>query len=380
MRPVRAAVWMSTAAAVIGTVHAVANSRHLRHLTPDQTLGRQVDKAVSVLVPARDEARTIAALVGDLLAQQAVPDLEIVILDDDSGDDTERVAIHAARGDGRVRVIRETTAPPPGWLGKPHACQRLADRARGEVLVFVDADVRLHPSAVATAVTDLIDTRSALVSAWPRQLSVTALAALLQPLQQWSWLTTLPLQVAADSRRESMAAANGQFLVFDRLGYERIGGHAVVADQVLEDIALARAIKRAGLRAEVVDASAVAQCLMYRTDAELVAGYTKSLWAAFGGPYRSVAATAALAGLYTIPLCYAVVGSDRSTRIAGVVGYTAATVGRLVTAHQTGEPASVWPATHPVAVAVLAGLTARSVQQHRLGLLRWRGRPVIVHA
>ena len=374
MTPVRAAVWVGAAAAVAGTLHALANRRHLRHLSPEPT--SHVARPVSVLVPARDEADTIATIVADLLAQQGVPELEIVILDDDSADGTPQIATAAAAGDPRVRVIRGTEAPPPGWLGKPHACHRLAQQAHGQVLVFVDADVRLHPRAVAAAVADLDVTGSALISAWPRQLAATPLAEMLQPLQQWSWLTTLPLRVAANSARETMAAANGQFLVFDRAGYERIGGHAAVADQVLEDIGLARAIKRADLRADVVDAAAVATCLMYRTDRDLVAGYSKSLWAAFGGPVRSVAATAGLALLTVIPPGYAVLGSDATTRVVGAVGYLATTVGRLVTARATGDPPSAWAATHPAGVTALALLTARSVSQHHRGTLRWRGRPV----
>ena len=374
MRALRAAVWASSAAAIAGAGHAAGNRRHLRHLSRAPVPG--VTFPVSALVPARDEAATIAALVTDLVAQVGVPDLQIVVLDDDSTDETGRIALAAAGGDPRVEVVRQTEGPPPGWLGKPHACRSLAERARGEVLVFIDADVRLHPAAVAAAVADLDRTGSTMLSAWPRQLAATALADLLQPIQQWSWLTTLPLGVAARSRRATMAAANGQFLVFDRAGYEQIGGHATVADQVLEDISLARAVKRAGLRADLVDAAAVAECLMYRTDAELVDGYQKSLWSSFGGPLRSVAGTSLLAAGYLLPVGYAFFGRHRPTRVAGAIGYAGAVANRVITARATGD--APWPssAAHPLAMAVVAGLTAASAARRRFGVLTWRGRPV----
>lgn len=374
MTPVRAMVWLASAAALAGTLHAAVNRRNLRHLSDPPR--RRVDVPVSVLVPARDEAANVGAIVTDLIAQEGVADLEILILDDDSSDDTARIAQDSSHGDPRVQVTSARGNPPRGWLGKPHACSRLAQWARGDVLVFLDADVRLAPEAIARAVADLIASESSLVSAWPRQLATTPLARLLQPLQQWSWLTTIPLSVAADSDRDSLAAANGQFLVITRQGYDAIGGHGAVAGEVLEDIALARAVKRAGLRADIVDASPVAACLMYAADRDLVTGYTKSLWAAFGGPTRSVAATGVLAVLFTLPLGYALVGRHAPTRWVGLVGYAAGVAGRVISARSTGGPP--WPsaAAHPAAVTALAVLTMRSAHLHRLGRLRWRGRPV----
>lgn len=374
MRSVRTAVWVATAAALAGALHAVANRRHLRHL--EQQPDTVIPFPVSVLVPARNESSTIAALISDLRAQTGLPHLQIVILDDDSTDDTGAVARQAAGGDPRIAVVSSTGAPPPGWLGKAYACRRLADLADGRVLVFLDADVRVRPGAVAAAVNDLTDSTSALLSAWPRQVSGTPLAVLLQPLQQWSWLTTLPLARAARSHRPSTAAANGQFLAIDRNAYDRIGGHTAVADRVLEDIGLARAVKGAGMRADLVDAAAIAECLMYRTDTDLMLGYQKSLWTAFGGPLRSVLVTALLAAGYTLPPAYAIAGDHRPTRVAGAIGYAAAVANRVVAARATGS--DPWPssAAHPVAMVTLAGLTAASALRRRFGALTWRGRPV----
>ncbi len=371
---IRPAVWAASALAVAAAAHAAMNRRNLRHLSPGSA--GPVTGRVSVMVPARDEEDHIGGCLTALLAQRDVVDLEIIVLDDDSGDATARAARSAAGSDPRVRVLSSTLAPPPGWLGKPYACHRLSQEANGDVLVFVDADVRLHPDAIATACADLSATGCQLLSAWPRQLATTHLARMVQPLQQWSWLTTLPLRIAADSPRGSMAAANGQFLLFSRAGYDRIGGHTCVADQVLEDIALARAVKRAGLRAELVDASQVAECLMYDSDAALLAGYTKSLWGAFGRPATSVLVTGALAATYALPIGYAVAGRHTPTRLVASMGYVAAVVNRMIAARETGSPP--WPAAaeHPAALVALFVLTLESVRRHRRHTLEWRGRSV----
>ncbi|MFN8127040.1 MAG: glycosyltransferase [Candidatus Nanopelagicales bacterium] len=372
MRTLRTAVWVTSALAVAGALHAAINRRHLAHLQPRPDTPAN-SASVSVLVPARDEADVIDDCLDALRSQRGVDDLEVVVLDDGSTDDTAaRVARHAAR-DPRIRLVTGAPGPPPGWLGKPHACSQLADTAGGDVLVFVDADVRLEPDAVAAAVAHRSAVRADLLSAWPRQLGTTALARMVQPLQQWSWLTTVPL--GSTARRPSQAVANGQFLVITRAAYDRCGGHAAVAGEVLEDISLARAVRRSGGDTQVVDASAVAQCLMYADDRALVAGYTKSLWRAFGGPARGLAVTTFLATGYALPPAYTVLGRDRATRAVAGLGYAAAVANRVITARATGGEVSM-AATHPLGMLALLGLTVRSVHQLRAGTLRWRGRPV----
>ncbi len=372
MRPVRTAVVITSVLAALGAVHAAVNRRYLPHLLPTETPDRTTP-SVSVLVPARDEAATIDECLVSLRGQRGLGALEIVVLDDRSQDDTaSRIAAHT-REDPRVRLVRGAGEPPAGWLGKPHACDQLARTAVGQVLVFVDADVRLDPEAVSVAVRQLSDTGADLLSAWPQQLSTSPLAWLVQPLQQWSWLTTAPLGIGTD--RPSLAVANGQFLLLTRSGYERCGGHSAVAGEVLEDIALARQVRRVGGRTAVADASAVAHCLMYPDDGAVIEGYTKSLWRAFGGPGRGVVVTAALAATYVIPPAYALAGRDPMLRVVAALGYSAAVVNRGIAARATGGSMLSAPA-HPIAMVALFVMTAVSGLRLRRGTLRWRGRAV----
>jgi len=360
-------VAVGSALAVAGTAHAAYNMRLLRVPSDDP---RPVNEPVSVLLPVRNEAHRVEPCLHSLLAQRGVAVLEILVLDDESSDGTAAVVRRVAGADPRVRLL-EGDPLPPGWLGKPHACAQLAAAARGAVLAFVDADVVLAPHAVAAAVALLRETGLDLVSPYPRQLTGSAGERLVQPLLQWSWLTTLPLRLAETSPRPSLSAANGQFVVVDAVAYDRAGGHSGVRGEVLEDLALLRALKRCGGRGMVVDGTRIAECRMYDGWAELAEGYAKSLWAAFGSRAGAAAVVGALGLTYVLPPVAALRGSR-----AGLVGYAAGVAGRAVVARRVG--ARVWPdsVAHPASVVLFGALVARSWRQHQRGQLRWKDRPL----
>jgi hypothetical protein len=361
---------LGSGAAVAATAHTAYNLRRLRRPPADPPVATE---RVSLLLPVRDEAHRVTACLESLLAQENLPDLELVVLDDGSTDGTAEVVSRLLGDDPRCRLVDGGSQPPPdGWLGKPWACARLAGAATGTVLVFVDADVVLAPRAVAATVAVLRGGCLDLVCPYPRQLAVTAAERLVQPLLQWSWLTTLPLGLAERPGRPSLAAANGQLLAVDAAAYRRAGGHDAVRAAVLDDVELLRAFKRSGGRGTVVDGTAVATCRMYDGWGELEAGYTKSLWSAFGSPGGAAAVTAALGVTYVLP-ALAMLRWSRVGRV-GMVGYAAGVAGRVMVARRVGG--RVWPDSlaHPISVALLGFLTGRSVRRHRAGTLTWKGR------
>jgi hypothetical protein len=358
--------------------HTAVNARLLRRPSADPST---VDEAVTVLLPVRDEADRVAPCLRALLVQERVPGLEILVLDDGSTDGTADVVRGAAGADPRVRLL-DGVSPPDGWLGKPNACAQLAAAARPDAtaLVFVDADVTLEPWAVAAAVGLLRSVPVALLSPYPRILAATAGERLVQPLLQWSWLTFLPLRAVERSPRPTLAAAGGQFLVVDRAAYRAAGGHGAVRGEVLEDVALARAVKRAGGRIALADGSQLADCRMYTSWTELADGYGKSLWATFGSPAGAAAVVGTLLLLYGLPPVLVVVGLVAGSPLvvgAGAAGYLCGVAGRAISAAATGG--RVWPDSfaHPVSVAAFGWLVARSYRLKRAGALRWRGRSVV---
>lgn len=367
--PGRVVLAAGTGLAMAGTVHAALNARLLRRPVEDPP---PLQTQVSVLLPVRDEADRITECVNALLRQTAGSWLEVVVLDDGSTDGTADLVHRCAAGHNRVTVHRGQELPA-GWLGKPYACAQLAVLAHpaSQILIFLDADVVLAPHAVAAAVYLLERTGLDLICPYPRQWAASGPERLVQPLLQWSWLTFLPLRLAERSARPSLTAANGQFLAVRRASYERAGGHRAIRAEVLDDLALLRAVKRAGGRGGVADGAGLASCRMYRGWPELRDGYTKSLWSAFGSPAGAVGVVGLLAASYVVPALAALRGSR-----LGVLGYAAGVAGRLVAARRTGGRS--WPdaAAHPASVLLFGWLTLRSWLLRRRGRLSWKGRPV----
>ena len=364
--------------AAIGTVLAIAGTAHtwwnLRQLREPPTFGRRTGDRVSVLLPLRDEADRVGPCLTALARQEFD---ELLILDDGSTDTTADVVRAATRDDQRIRMlVGGEDDPPPGWLGKTWACHRLAEHAVGEVLVFIDADVVLDDAGITRSVALLRSADLSVVCPYPRQTAVGVLGRLVQPLLQWSWLTTLPLRIAESSARPSLSAGNGQLLVVDDTAYRRAGGHEAVRGEVLEDVALVAAIKAAGGRGGMADGTTIAACRMYDNDAELVSGYTKSLWSAFGTPAGAGAAIALLLLAYVVPPVTALLAKEQRLRTTGLIGYAAAVAGRVMVARRTAGQTLPDSLAHPLSILAFAGLTMESMRRHRAGTLRWRGRAV----
>jgi hypothetical protein len=363
----RAVTGAGSLLAVAGAAHAAWNQRRFRRPPADPP---PVLEPVALLLPVRDEASRVEPSLRSLLAQTGIRDLRIVVLDDGSVDGTGHVVRRIAGDDARVRVL--AGAPlPAGWRGKPHACQQLADATEAAVLVFVDADVVLAPHAVAATVALLRWAGLDLVSPYPRQLAVGITERLVQPLLQWSFLTTLPLHVAERSARPALSAANGQLLAVDATAYRRAGGHASVRAEVVEDIALVRSVKRSGGRGGVVDGSRIATCRMYDGWPALRDGYAKSLWSAFGSPGGAAAACALLGLAYVVPPLAALRGS----RI-GLAGYAAGVAGRVVVGRRVRVRVFPDALAHPASIALFCWLTAYSTWRRRTNRLAWKGRSV----
>jgi glycosyltransferase involved in cell wall biosynthesis len=232
---------------------------------------------ISVIVPARNEEACLADCLQSLDAQSGVS-FEIIVVDDHSTDRTREIATSFPG----VRVI-EAAPLPDGWTGKNNAVTTGARQSRGEWLLFTDADTVHLPGSLAAALKEAQDNGAELLSYSPEQIAVTF----------WE-MATLPVVFAELARQYSpskvsdpaspIAAANGQYILIRRETYEGVGGHAAIAGDILEDVALARAVKSSGRKIRFRYAATAVRTRMYRSYRQLRDGWTKNLVLLFPNP------------------------------------------------------------------------------------------------
>jgi cellulose synthase/poly-beta-1,6-N-acetylglucosamine synthase-like glycosyltransferase len=232
--------------------------------------------AVSLVIPARNEAPVIGACLAAARAQR-YPDLEIVVVDDGSEDETAAIVRRAGAEDGRVRLVPGQPLPP-GWVGKCWALQQGAWAAQGDWLLFVDADTRLLPGAVGGAVDAARQRAVPVLSALTAQELPTVWERVVQPAVFGAIAEALPVVLVNDPRLPQFAIANGQFLLVRRDVYEAVGGHAAVRSEIAEDTAFARRVKALGWRYWLGDGRRLATTRMYTTPGALWEGWTKNLY------------------------------------------------------------------------------------------------------
>ncbi len=237
---------------------------------------------VSVIIPARNEEAALASCLRSLIAQAGIA-FEIIVVDDHSTDRTREIAASFPR----VQVIE---APPllSGWAGKNNAVAAGAREARGRWLLFTDADTVHLPGSLARAVAEASRHGASLLSYSPQQIVESFCEKAVMPVIFADLAATYsPLRVS--DPKSPIAAANGQYILITREAYDAVGGHAAIAGEILEDVALARTVKRSG-RKIFFRYGADAVCTrMYRSFSQLREGWTKNLALLFSHPRRLAA-------------------------------------------------------------------------------------------
>jgi len=263
----------------LGLLTALANALSIRRF--DQYPAAKAFPRVSVLVPARNEARNIEACVRSLLSQD-YPDFEIIVLDDHSTDGT-RLALARLEAEGgvlRLRVL-EGRPLPEGWLGKHWACHQLYQAATGDLLLFTDADTRHRSNMLRDSVAALFAERADLVTAFPREEVVTWGERLLVPVISFGIFTFLPVRLIQKLRWAGLSITIGQFMLFRRAAFEAVGGYEAVRSQVVDDVCLGRLIIAHGFRWQMLDGTEHVTCRMYRGFSDAVEGFSKNVFAVF---------------------------------------------------------------------------------------------------
>ena len=347
----------------------------LANLSAYRSLAKRTTKSalpVSVLIPARNEEQNIRATLEAALTTRGIQ-FEVIVLDDHSTDDTAKIVSELAMRDARVRL--ETAPPlPAGWCGKQHACHVLAQHARYPLLVFIDADVRLTADALARMAGFLQQSDTALASGVPHQELGTFSEQLLIPLIHFILLGFLPMRAMRRTKSPAFAAGCGQLFIVRRDAYQICGGHAQLRDSLHDGIKLPRVFRQAGFRTDLFDATDIATCRMYRTNAETWRGLGKNATEGLAAPATIIPMTVLLIGqiLPFVLLLLAVPGS-RAFYLSAIGGGLAL-IPRVVAA-QRFQQSWLGALLHPLSVLFLLGIQWQSLLRKILGQpMQWKGR------
>lgn len=246
----------------------------LRH-RPGKTLTKA--PRVSVLIPARDEERNIARVLGSL-QQQTYKNFEILVLDDESTDNTAKIVKEYSENNPVIRLVPGKPLPA-NWTGKNWACQQLSELARGEIFIFTDADNFYHPKAIENSIMWMQKYQLDLLSAFPQQITGTLMERLVVPTFDYILYSMLPLWLTYKTPFPSLAAANGQWLIFNAQTYEALGGHAAVKKEIVEDVEFSRLAKRKGFKILTASGRDLIFARMYHNAQQVWQGFSKN---AFG--------------------------------------------------------------------------------------------------
>ena len=238
------------------------------------------NELISICIPARNEEKNIAHILRKLQGIKK-GNIEILIYDDESTDDTAKIIKSYAAFDPRIRTINSQTLPE-GWLGKNHACYQLAKEAKGDYLLFIDADVLISREVVFDAVAHLKRFQLTLLSIFPTQIMKTWGEKASVPIMNFILLSLLPLIFVRKSPFNSHSAANGQFMLFDAKKYRSIQPHEKFKNSAVEDIKIARYLKRNKYKIACLAGESRVECRMYNNYTEALNGFAKNVFMFFG--------------------------------------------------------------------------------------------------
>jgi chlorobactene glucosyltransferase len=350
-----------------------------RSHTDDETHDAHTPR-VSVIVPARDEERNIEACVASLLAQD-YDNFEVIVVDDGSADATPAILARLARtveGQRRLRVTRVEELPA-GWAGKPHALYTGTQIASGAWLLFTDADTHHAPTALRSAIARALSEKADLFTIGTDQELPGFWNKVLMPIAYMGISAQYPPSLV-NNPRVPLAIANGQFLLIQREMYDRVGGYDTdeLRATVVDDLALARVVKRSGGKLRFVDGRGLVSVSMYGSLREHINGWSKNV------------ATGSHGGLWLFPvfllglpvmsiwpfvaLIWGLIGRKPALAASGSASVAAALAYRAWLDRQLGIPRR-YGLTHPLGGAVFTFILARSYWRKLRGAtVPWRGR------
>jgi chlorobactene glucosyltransferase len=323
---------------------------------------------VSILIPVRNEEDNILQLLQSI-REQDYPNFEVIILDDDSSDQTFGLCQEFAASHSNFSV-KKGKPLPPGWLGKNYACHQLAAQAKGEFLLFLDADEHIQKNLINSAVHRMYTNQLGLLSLFTNQVMSTTGEKLVVPLMHFILLNLLPLRLVFLSKNQTVAAASGQFMLFDAAIYRQYHWHQLVKDKVVEDVEIMRLVKSASINGESLLANGMIHCRMYKNYEEAINGFSKNFLAAFNY---------SIAGFFVYILL--LIGGPLMVMTTGdlnLIGFmiTLIILSRVMISLSAGQNAWLNALLHPLQMFSLLLIGCLSVQRYLTKTTVWKGRNI----
>lgn len=331
-------------------------------------IAKKYTDKVSILIPARDEGDSILTLLQSI-HEQDYPYYEVIILDDGSTDNTYHLCADFAEKHAKFKVIKGNDLPAD-WLGKNYACYQLAQQAKGDFFLFLDADEKVHNGLINSAVHRMYLRNLSLLSLFANQEMQTTGERLVVPLMHYILLNLLPLQLVYLVKHSSVAAASGQFMLFDGESYQENQWHEQVKHKIVEDVEIMKAVKGSGYNGEALLANGMVSCRMYKNYSEAINGFGKNFLAAFS--YNVIGFLIYILLVISGPML--VIMTFDFQLIFFMIGLIILT--RIMISLSSMQNALYNVFLHPVQMFSLTLIAFTAIQKHLTKTTIWKGRKI----
>ncbi|PJJ84136.1 glycosyltransferase [Mucilaginibacter auburnensis] len=331
-------------------------------------VNRRYTDLVSILIPVRNESRQILTLL-ESIYRQDYSNYEVIILDDDSDDDTFNLCKTFCDTHTNFRLIKGKKLEA-GWTGKNFACHQLALAARGDFLLFLDADEQVNNGLINTAIYRMYQYKLGLLSVFANASMLSTGELAVVPLQHYLLLGLLPLRLVYLIKNHSIATASGQFMLFDAQSYREHKWHQKVKEKVVEDTEIMRMVKAAGYRGETLLANGMLSSRMYTGFSEAIGGFSKNVLSVFN--YNIIWFLIYILLTITGPMVVFI-----SLNIPIILFMVALIIlSRIMSSFSAGQN-PVWNVVlHPVQMLSLTAISFIAIQKYLTHTLTWKGRRV----
>ncbi|MCO4293241.1 glycosyltransferase family 2 protein [Solitalea sp. MAHUQ-68] len=330
---------------------------------------RNYNEFVSILIPARNEGDNILNVLSSI-KNQDYKNYEVLIYDDNSTDNTAALAETFAKNDSRFKVFKGEE-PPKGWLGKNYACHRLGLEAKGEFLLFIDADVILHDRLIDNALHRIKVFKLSLISLFVNQKMHTLGERLVVPLMNYVLLTLLPLRLISLSKWAVFSAASGQFMFFDAKNYRKSLWHEQVRRVPVSEVEIMKLLKQSGYRGEALLANGFADARAYTSYPQGISGLSNKLLAGFNYSVISL-----LIFLFLVFFGYSILLLIPKYELLGVVIFLIVGM-RYMVSLLSNQNVLLNFILHPLQIITLVIISILSIHKYLTKTLIWKGRNIL---